>query len=74
MQITVKLYGSFRVGRFKEDLRHYPAGTTVQDVVLALGIPLPQADIVIVNEQRTSIDHVLREGDVLALFPLVAGG
>ncbi|WP_432820874.1 MoaD/ThiS family protein [Trichloromonas sp.] len=74
MQVTVKLYGSFRVHRFKEGLGHYPEGATVQAVVVALGIPLEQADIVIINEQRASIEHVLHDGDVVAIFPLVAGG
>ncbi len=74
MQITVKLYGSFRVDRFKEAICRYPVGATVQFVVVALGIPVAQADIVIVNDQRTSLDHVLENGDILALFPMVAGG
>lgn len=74
MRITVKLYGSFRVDRFKEQVGRYPEGSTAQSVVIALGIPVEQADIVIVNDQRTSIDSILSDGDVLALFPLVAGG
>jgi len=40
MQITVKLYGSFRVDRFKEDICRYPEGATAQSVVVALGLPV----------------------------------
>ncbi len=74
MQITVKLYGSFRIDRFKEEGCRYPDGSTAQAVVVALGIPVAQADIVIINDQRASLDYVLNDGDVLALFPMVAGG
>ena len=74
MHITVRLHGSFRVGRFREEVRAYPVGTTVAQVVLDLDIPLKQPDIVIINDERATLDRVLRDGDLLALFPLVAGG
>ncbi len=74
MHITVRLHGSFRVGRFREAVRAYPEGTTAAGVVVDLGIPLAQPDIVIVNDERATFDRVLRDGDLLALFPLVAGG
>lgn len=74
MQVTVKLYGSFRHDRFKEATLCYPEGATAQTVALALAIPVEQVDIVIINDQRASLEQSLRDGDLLALFPLVAGG
>lgn len=74
MHVTVRLHGSFRVGRFREEVRAYPEGTAAAQVVLDLDIPLTQPDIVIINDERATLDRVLHDGDLLALFPLVAGG
>lgn len=74
MHVTVRLHGSFRVGRFREEVLAYPEGTAAAQVVLDLDIPLTQPDIVIINDERATLDRVLHDGDLLSLFPLVAGG
>jgi len=52
-------------------------GTSVQEVIEKYNIPLERAHIVLVNgvfvcEDRTQ--HILKENDVLSIWPPVAGG
>jgi len=37
MRITIKLFATFRIGRFPEDQRNYPQGTTCEQVAEDLG-------------------------------------
>jgi len=48
-------------------------GTTISDVIASLGLP-DEPRVVFVNGRHATDDHVLREGDRLAIFPPVAGG
>lgn len=50
------------------------AGTTVADIVARLGLPPQEVAIVMVNGVHRDMDHVLADGDRLALFPPIAGG
>ena len=74
MQITVKLFATFRNGRFKVADRDLPAGTDCRVIVAGLGLTDEEIGIVLVNGRHEPLDHVLRDGDTLALFPLVGGG
>lgn len=73
MQITVKLFGCYRIGRFKEAERDYPDGTSVNDVLQTLDIAEARG-IVLVNGKPAVRNRLLSEGDILTLFPLVSGG
>ena len=74
MNITVKLFASFRTGRFDIETAEYPAGTTVADVAESLKLPLTELGIIMVNNRHVKTDRQLAEGDTLALFPLLGGG
>ena len=74
MQITVKLFATFRVGRFDIENREYPLGTTVADVVKDLDLPMQKLGILMINSRHVELDRVLAEGEILAIFPLVGGG
>ncbi len=74
MNITVKLFASFRAGRFDIETGDYPAGTTVADVADSLNLPQTEVGIMMVNNRHVKLDHMLADGDVLALFPLLGGG
>ena len=74
IKIRVTLAGLFRIDRFKEDVRYYPAGITVQDVVADLQLPVHLLGIVVINDVHAAIGDILNDGDVLALFPLLDGG
>jgi molybdopterin converting factor small subunit len=74
MNITVKLFASFRTGRFDIEVRNYPDGTTVADVSDSLSLPQSELGIMMVNSRHVKLDRVLVDGDTLALFPLLGGG
>ncbi len=74
MLITVKLFATFRQGRFKEDRRDVPAGATVADVLASLAIAPREVGMVFVRGRHAEIDRPLADDDVVSLFPLVGGG
>jgi molybdopterin converting factor small subunit len=74
MNITVKLFASFRAGRFDIEAGEYPAGTTVADIADSLKLPQSELGIMMVNSRHVKLDRVLVDGEVLALFPLLGGG
>ena len=74
MTVTIELVGSFRVGRFKRDVREYPPATSVRDIVHELLIPNPLLGIVLINEIHAGIEDMLHNGDTLCLLPFIDGG
>lgn len=74
MTVTVKLFASFRTGRFSIQTCEYPECPTVGDIVTALAIPVTELGIMLVNSRHVKLDHRLADGDTLALFPLLGGG
>jgi molybdopterin converting factor small subunit len=51
-----------------------PDGTTVDQVVHSLRIPPAMERLTVVNGQDATPDQRLVEGDVLSVFPPLAGG
>jgi sulfur-carrier protein len=51
-----------------------PEGSTAADVARTLGIPSGFERVVLVNGIETTPDRVLVPGDVLDLYPPLAGG
>jgi molybdopterin converting factor small subunit len=74
MKVTVKLFASFRTGRFEIETVDYPAGTTVADVADSLKLPQSDLGIMMINNRHVKHDRVLADGETLALFPLLGGG
>jgi molybdopterin converting factor small subunit len=74
MEITVKLFAMFRVGRFAATTQKYREGVTPADIASELKIPEKEVGIVLVNGRHAKLDHRLFAGDTLSLFPLVGGG
>ncbi len=74
MQITVKLFASFRTGRFITASREVPAGIVIADVINQLQIPAQEIGTIMLNNRHADPGQPLQEGDRLALFPLVGGG
>lgn len=74
MQITVKLFATFRNGRFKVAQQERPQGTACREIVLDLGLTEGEIGIILVNGRHVSLDHPLSDGETLSLFPLVGGG
>lgn len=74
MLVTVKLFAFFRDGRFKEEGREYPPGTTAGDIVSGLGIDPEEVGVVMINSRQADLDFPVSEGDVVAIFPVIGGG
>jgi molybdopterin converting factor small subunit len=49
-------------------------GQTVGDALDAAGVPREEAHLRILEGDSRSLEHPLRDGDTLSVFPPVAGG
>ncbi len=74
MQVTVRLFLAFRTGRFHTRAIDYPEGTTVKQVVAALGLREGDVGTALLNGCEAELDQALAGGDTVLLFPLVGGG
>jgi molybdopterin synthase sulfur carrier subunit len=74
MQVQVRLYATFRNGRFNEQVRDYPAGTCIGKVLEELAIDESQVGTLFLDHKYAARDHTLHEGAKLGIFPLVGGG
>jgi sulfur-carrier protein len=74
VQVTVKLFASFRLGRFVEARRQYSRDTRIADVIGQLDIALKDIGMIMVDGRHAEPEDVLRDGTKLALFPLLGGG
>ena len=79
MEIEVRLFATLRdclpegSNRFSCKME-IDGHTRVQDILLKLKIPDETPKIILLNGIRGKKDQVLKEGDVLSVFPPVAGG
>ncbi len=53
---------------------NFPKARPIDDVIHSLNIPGTIRLLRIVNGEHRPADHVLKDGDELALFPPIAGG
>ena len=74
MKVTVKLFVSFQIGRFNQELREYPDQTLIGSVVRELNVPEEEVGILLLNAVHAKLEQPLSDGDILAIFPLVGGG
>jgi len=74
MVLTVKLFATFRTGRFEVAELEQPAGATLGTLVDALGIRRDEIGIMMVKGRHADLEHQPRDGDVVSIFPLVGGG
>jgi molybdopterin converting factor small subunit len=51
-----------------------PEGTTVRGLLEMVGAPPKTTDQIFVNSEQGLLDQAINEGDVVAVFPPVAGG
>ena len=79
MPIEVKLFATLRdylpkgSGRFSCSLE-IAGHTRVKDILDRLKIPEDVPKIILVNGIHGKADQLLKEGDVVSIFPPVAGG
>jgi len=74
MKITVKLFASLRDFGPEIQEMSVPENSTIEKVVNSLNLPKEIPLLKIVNGVHTDPQEMLKEGDVLALFPPVGGG
>ena len=74
MRVTVKLFATFRDGRFKVEEQELSEGSCVLDVIQPLNIKPEELAICLVNGKDAKGHTMLKDGDTLALFPPVGGG
>jgi molybdopterin converting factor small subunit len=74
MELTVKLFATFRDGRFEKAQLDYPPGTTLADIVDALRIPRGEIGVMLVMGRHAELEHTPAPGDTVAIFPRIGGG
>jgi len=74
VKITIRLFGPFRIGRFKEEVRDLPPGATPRAVAAQLRIPLPLLGTALINGLHADLDTSLTDGDELTILPILEGG
>jgi len=79
MEIEVKLFATLRDYLPKESSQFsckmgIDSHTRVQDILSRLKIPEEMPKIILVNGIHGKKEQKLKEGDVLSIFPPVAGG
>jgi molybdopterin converting factor small subunit len=74
MRLTVKLFATYREGRFENaDLEH-PDGSTVGSLLDALSIPRAELGFVLVQGRHVELDTPLVANTTVSIFPKVGGG
>lgn len=73
MQVTIKLYASFSIGRFTSAVYDYPDGTTIERIVAGFGLPTERL-IQLRNWNHAAIEEVVHDGDTISLLPMLGGG
>lgn len=74
MQVELKLFATFREGRFKKKYLELEPGTLLSEIVNPLALPDRPKKIVMVNGIPIEDDCVLHDNTVIAIFPMIAGG
>jgi len=79
MKIELRLFAS--LARFMPDksikkpyILDIPEGTTIGDVFKSINIPEDQVKLIFLNGLHATIDHILKDGDQLGVFPPLGGG
>lgn len=74
MQIKVKLFATLREGRGKEVLQDLEEGQTPQEIIEKLLISKEDVAILLINGRDGQLNTILKETDVVSIFPPVGGG
>ena len=74
MLVKVRLFAMFREGRFDEKDLELSQGSSLADLMEYLKIPEKGSKILLINGRPASVKDKLSDNDVVAMFPVVAGG
>ncbi|NFM15688.1 MoaD/ThiS family protein [Clostridium sporogenes] len=75
MKIEVRLFAYFREGRDKKYFMEInEENITPRYILEKLNIQVEEVGILLINGRDGKVDTLLKDGDVLSLFPPVGGG
>ena len=74
MLVEVKLFATFRQGRFKKSQLELEDRSCLSDLLEQLDIPSQEVGILLVNGRDSSPDCVLSQNDQVSIFPALGGG
>ena len=74
MVVELKLFATFRKGRFKQKRLELSEGTLLSEIVGPLKLPDKPPKILMVNGIAVNNDCTLHDKDVIAIFLMIAGG
>lgn len=74
MRLTVKLFATYREGRFETAELERPEGSTVENLLDDLAIPHAELGFVLVQGRHVELDSQLRANTTVSIFPKVGGG
>lgn len=74
MVVEVRLFATFREGRFDTKKLELPEGSSLSVLLEHLKIPDKLVKVLIVNGLSATTEHILNHNDVVAIFPPIAGG
>ena len=74
MLLEVRLFATFRQGRFKVKEIQLPEGFVLAALLEKLDISKKDVGILLINGKHSDEDTVLNAGDTVAIFPAVGGG
>lgn len=72
--IEVRLFATFREGRDKVCYLDPNKVTTIRDILSELNIPVEDVAIMLINGFHKKPDDIVKDEDLISLFPPVAGG
>lgn len=74
MKVTLKLFATLRDYGEKYEELELKEGTTLEELIKMKKIPLDMPMIRLVNGEFAEFSQELKDGDVVSLFPPIAGG
>ena len=79
VEVKIKLFANLREYHPDEDDKksytlNMEEGSTLKDLYKKLEIPEDEVKMTFINNLKQPIDYKLQEGDVIAIFPPIAGG
>ncbi len=76
ISVTVKLFADLRVYGPDRKVLDLQEGSTIKSILKKYKIPKDDKNLIIMVNGRPHIqsDFVLRDGDTVAIFPIIAGG
>jgi molybdopterin converting factor small subunit len=76
ISITIKFFADLRKYGPKKDDINLPEGSSIQKILEKYKIPTTNRNIIILvnGTPHKTRNYIIKEGDVIAIFPPIAGG